>query len=78
MKQKPKVVVTERALLQRINRKLRDKRQALKSPRGRQYRELGNYYLLDLSRNSVIERDTDIEKLGRKLGVLQTWEKLKD
>ena len=49
------VPITERALLQRINRKLRADGEMLKHTRGngRAAAELGEYYALDLHRNAI-------------------------
>ena len=72
------VPVTRRALLQRINRRLKDEGEVVYAARGTQARrDLGDYYRLDLSRNAVIEKDVNPEALGRKLGVLQQYEYLR-
>jgi hypothetical protein len=75
---KERVPVTERALIQRINRKLRSRNgYALKAARGDRWRsELGDYYTVDVDRNWIVEKHVDPEELGRKLGALAQWEKL--
>jgi len=78
MKHKKKVPTTTRALVQRINRRLRDQDEILKTPRGSARYELGDYYVLNVSRNYIVEKDVDPEKFGRKLAVLQDWEALAD
>ena len=73
-----KVAVTERALVQRINRKLAKDQEVVKKARGAATRDLGDYYRLDAFRNAVMESNVDLEALGRKLGVLRVFEALKE
>ncbi len=74
-----KVPVSMRALIQRINRKLKPELEALKITRGNQWRpELGDYYVVDLNRNSIIRKDVDPEKIARELGVLRDWEEVRE
>ena len=73
-----KVSVSERALLQRINRKLVGDQECVKKSRGAATQDLGDYYRLDLQKNSVVESDVDIDVMGRKLGVLHEFEVLKE
>jgi hypothetical protein len=68
-----KVLVSERALIARINRKLKPDEQALKIKRGWRS-SLGNFYLVSYSGNYILNEDVDPEALGRNLGVLQAWE----
>jgi hypothetical protein len=62
------------ALLKRINRSdlmRKDGRRACAcAKRSRQRAELGAYYLLD-ARGVITDRDVDIERLARELGVLR-------
>jgi hypothetical protein len=71
---KQQVSVSNRALVQRINRKLRPDCEALKKARPRWWNELGDYYIVDYNRNWIVAKDVDIEDLGRELGVLQPHE----
>jgi hypothetical protein len=72
-----KVAVTMRALIQRINRKLRDQDEVLKTSRGERARnEIGNYYCLDIKRNALSAKHVDPEEWGRDLGVLRPWERV--
>jgi hypothetical protein len=72
---KSTVPVTERALMQRINRKLRKEDQVMKSTRGDKWRgDLGNYYIVDLNRNTIVAQHCTPEKIGRELGVLAHYE----
>jgi len=78
--------VTMRALIQRINRRLKREHQdgernletvkATRSPRARQ--DLGDYYLLNLERNLITGTHVDLEKFGRELGVLQRYERVEE
>jgi hypothetical protein len=65
--------VTERALIQRINRKLPE-RQQLKI--GRPSREHGDRRFYLVSRNKVVDGNIDIAALGRKLRALKPHEEL--
>ena len=69
-----KLRLDARAVLQRVNRKLKNANEIVKKARGRLEQEVGEYYRLDLHRNAIIEKDVDLEKLGRELGVLKPYE----
>jgi hypothetical protein len=76
-----KVVVTEKALYQRINRKLNAVGRALKRTRGqRALIDLGQYYVLDVNINAVLYyyHDVNLEDFGRELGVLKPYEALEE
>jgi hypothetical protein len=71
------VRVSERALVQRINRKLREKAEVMKIARGTQAESnLGRYYTIDLQRNYLIQDHLDPKTVGRELGVLAHYEYL--
>jgi hypothetical protein len=70
-----KVKISRRALIQRINRRLRPGRK-LRVSRGVEEQQVGRYYVVDPDEGSVIQRMVDIEGLGRSLGVLRGWEEL--
>ena len=70
---KHQLSITRRALVQRINRHLRKRNEALRATRGA---NTGEYHRVDISRNALIEERVVIEKLGRELGVLAPYEKL--
>jgi hypothetical protein len=74
------VPITERALVQRINRKLaQDSWRVLKKTRGaRAIRDLGEFYVLDVNRNFVITSHVDPVAFAKKLGVLEAYEELED
>jgi hypothetical protein len=74
-----KTPVSMRAVIQRINRKLSPRLEALKTTRGDRWRpELGDYYLLDLNRNCIIGKDVNPEKMAREIGVLEPWEEVRE
>lgn len=71
-----KKLISERALLARINRALSG--EILKKCRidSRQWSSLGDYYTVDLNSNAVIHTDIDLEAYGRELGCLEEYEEL--
>jgi hypothetical protein len=77
MAAKVKVPVSKRALAQRISRALEKQGEKLMATRGEGARmELGDFYVIDVSRNFVTAKDVDLESLGRELGVLKPYEAL--
>jgi hypothetical protein len=74
---KEKVPVTKHALVQRINRALKKDGEKLQAARGMQaFLDLGDFYTIDVSRNFILEKNVDLEKMGRRLGVLKPFERL--
>jgi hypothetical protein len=72
---KTMAAVSLRALIQRINRKLALDDEKLKASRGaRAIQDLGDYYILDFSRNVISAKYVDPESLGREMEVLAPWE----
>jgi hypothetical protein len=72
-----KVPVTLRAVIQRINRKLAADDEVLKTLRGDRWRgDLGDYYIVNINRNSVTAQHVDPEELGRELGVVRGFEQV--
>ena len=74
-----RVPVGLRALMARIKRKFAsaDQGHVLKAARGAQaHQDLGNFYVLDGRRNTILHKHVDPETLGRDLGVLHAHEKL--
>ena len=71
-----RVPVSEKAVCQRVNRKLRAEGQALKRSRGRYAAELGDYYILDVQRSCVLRLNVGLEEFARALGALQEFEGL--
>ena len=71
--------VTERALKQRINRRLEKQGEVLKTLRGdRWYTDLGRHYILNIDHSFVVAGHIDLEKLGRELGAMAPYERLED
>jgi hypothetical protein len=72
----PKIEISERALFQRVQRRLGSSGDTLKVPRGeRMRRELGPYYVVN-SRSTITDSRINLESYARKLGALQPWEAL--
>lgn len=72
-----KVIVSERALFQRINRKLLpDEEKLMTSRSARMQLDAGRFYIIDIRRNLLLHKDVDLVELGRELKVLQPWEKV--
>jgi hypothetical protein len=81
MKKKQHLVpITHRALFQRVNRVLTKKGNRLRTYRGgrggRWWSDLGNLYIIDVNRNTIVRGHCDLEKLGKELGVLAAYERL--
>jgi len=75
-----KVPISERALTQRINRKLQQQNnpEKLIAARGTTAREqLGHYYTVETNTSAVARSHVDLEKLASKLGVIQPWEEMR-
>jgi hypothetical protein len=37
---------------------------------------MGRYYIIDTEHNAISALHVDLEKLGRKLGVIEPWEEV--
>ena len=73
------VPVTARALVQRINRKLAADDERLCATRGERARLIiGDYHVLNVRRNVVVNTHVDIKELGRELGALRLWERMEE
>jgi hypothetical protein len=69
------VPVSTRAVIQRINRKLKPDNERLKVTRGDRWRPaLGDYYVVNFDRNRIVNKNVDPEALGRELDVLKPHE----
>ena len=78
MAKREKVPVSERAVIQRINRVLDKKGEVLKKTRGAQaVVDVGDYYILNSSANAVIRHDVNVEALAKSLDVLADYEELR-
>jgi hypothetical protein len=73
-----KVPVARRALIARIRRDLerRGEGQDLKVARAELRKTVGEYFVAQKGRRDLVEDHVNLEELGRRLGVLQTWEYL--
>ena len=75
----PSNVISERALIARINRKLRRNwAQLRKSRPGRAMSNLGDYFVVDTYNNIVTDFQLNLEEFGRDEGVLGSNERLAD
>lgn len=76
---KTKIPVSARALIGRINRKLRHDGETLKALRGeRARRDLGDFYVLNVDKNMIVTTHVDPERLGREIEALAPWETVVD
>ena len=75
-KEDQKVPVSVRAIIQRLNRKLKEKGQILKATRDGSAAEvdMGKYYIIDIDRNILMYHHTDLENCARNNGALAEWE----
>jgi hypothetical protein len=73
---KTKAPVTQAALLKRINRRLTADDERLIKARGSAQLEYGDWLRINISVNALVGGIDDLEAYGRKVGVLQPWEKL--
>jgi len=70
-----KVLVSRRALIQRINRRLDARQEKLCVTRGQRMRmDVGDYYVVDYNRNFVVASHVDLEEWGRELDALKGYE----
>jgi len=72
-----KVPVTSRALVQRINRKLKVEDEEVRRMRGTRP-DFGDYYRVNVRVNGVVDKSVELAELGRELGVLKEWERVED
>lgn len=74
----PKVSVSARAVLARVNRKLAAEGSVLKRCRqsSRNYDDLGDYYMVNLNSDGIFKVQCELEEEARELGVLGEWEVL--
>jgi hypothetical protein len=70
-----KKLVTERALIERIRRKLRKEGLSFfKNTRGPNMENLGKFYTVDMNRNCIKFTVHDLEKFARENGFLKPFE----
>jgi hypothetical protein len=66
------ITVSHRALKSRINRVLAHARQQLRADRRG---GVIHHLLIDTKTHAIVETNVDLDKLARKLEVLQPWER---
>lgn len=70
--------ITFKALISRINRKLKPVFQRLRKNRSsRDWNYLGDFFIEDFRRNTVIDSHVDPKKIGREIGVLMPSERVR-
>lgn len=69
-----RVPISTWAVVQRVNRKLSKDGHQLRRARGSAEILMGAYFITDGRR--VIEQDVDLEKISRRIGVLQEYERI--
>jgi len=74
----PKVAVSARAVLDRVNRKLAGEGSRLRRCRqnSRNHDDLGDYYMVNLNSDAIFKVQCELEEEARELGVLGEWEVL--
>jgi len=80
MAKSQKVQVPPSALIQRLNRALKEDDLVLKKTRsaGRARIDLGEYYLVNFRINGIAGKFVDIEGLGREYKVLADYEEMSE
>jgi hypothetical protein len=75
-----KVYVSERAVFARVKRALASDGKVLRICRenSRYITDLGRYYAVDLRTSLVLDKDLQLAKYARKIGVLKAYEEVKD
>ena len=70
--------LTQKDLVALINRRLVFRGEILKkcAKSSWWHNSLGDYFLVDVQSDSVIDTNTELEKLARKTGALNNWEEL--
>ncbi len=75
-----RVLVSERAVLQRLNRALAHEVKVIRvcKETSRWFRDCGRYYLVDLNFNAIRDSHIDLEAFAREEGVLKPFEAMAD
>lgn len=77
----PKVRVSRRAVIQRLQRKLKGDGKKLVVSRGRRVQDLGDFYILDTNRNYIVDHGRkwkDLDWMARDSGQLQPFEVIEE
>jgi hypothetical protein len=81
MSSKQKVAVTRAAVIQRIRRKLaREGAMGKLLKKNRRYPDgtLGEYFVVDVQGNYILDKDVDVDELARKTGAIASNEMIED
>jgi hypothetical protein len=71
--------LTEKAIIARVNRKLKPDLEMLRKTRGRMMQSnFGEFHVIDLRRNCILDTHVDPETYARELGVMRGYEFIKD
>jgi hypothetical protein len=71
--------VTEKAIVARINRNRKPDLEMLRKSRGRMMESnFGEFYVIDLRRNCILDTHVDPETYARELGVMRGYEFIED
>jgi hypothetical protein len=77
MAKQKKIEVAKRALIARVNRKLAQDDRQLKASRSFQaISNFGDFYVIDVIKNFVVDDHIDLSDFARELGVLAEYETL--
>lgn len=73
-----KAPITTRAVIQRINRKLKPGMRCVRvcRPNSRWWNNLGDFYVVDFDANIILDSHIDPEAYGRDLGVVKPFEQV--
>jgi len=75
-----KVPVSERAIIQRINRALAPRDMVLRTARGQQMQlDVGHWYVVNTRINGVVQpyKHMDLADIAQDVGVLRGWEEIR-
>jgi hypothetical protein len=75
-----KVPVSERAIIQRINRALAPRDMVLRTARGQQMQlDVGHWYVVNTRINGVVQpyKHMDLADIAQDVGVLWGWEEIR-
>ncbi len=71
-----KLSITERALIQRINRALAKRGERLKKARGESaIQDVGEYFIIDIDRNAIVHTNVSVIETAKELGCVQPFER---
>jgi hypothetical protein len=74
---KQKVPVSERATIQRINRRLKPDMCALKQTRGERARlEVGDWHVIDYTHNIIVAQNINLDSYAHEIGALAEHEEV--